>query len=379
MDIDTKLVQGQKAHDSETGSISTPIFQSATFRHKALHESTGYDYSREKNPTRSNLEKTIALIESGSAGFAFSTGMAAVAAIFDLFSSGDHFIVGEDLYGGSYRFFEEFCRKRGLEFSYADTRNIHSIGRSVKKNTRALFIETPTNPMMRVSDISEIAKFAKTKNLLTIVDNTFLTPYFQRPLELGADIVVESGTKFLGGHNDTLCGIVAVKDKSLEESLMLIQKTTGAGLSPFDSWLMLRGIKTLAVRMEKSQKNAFEIVNFLKSNASVETVYYAGLPDHEGYAISKKQASGFGAMISFSLKDKSIVEKILSKVQVIAFAESLGGVETLITYPIVQTHSSIPKEMLDKLGLSDRLLRLSIGIESAEDLIRDLDQAIGHD
>ena len=376
LSIETKAVHGCKGYDQQTGAVSFPIYQSATFRHPGLNQSTGYDYSRLQNPTREELENTVASLESGKYGFAFSSGMAAVSTVLSLFMPGQHIIVSDDLYGGTYRVFEEIYRRYGLEFTYVDTSRINEVEQALKNNTAAIFIETPSNPMMKVTDIGATADLAKSRKLLTIVDNTFLTPYFQRPLELGADIVVHSGTKYLGGHNDTLAGFAIVNDDNLAERIKLIQKSEGAVLAPFDSWLILRGIKTLGVRLEKQEKNALAVAEWLRKHEKVERVYYVGLSDHEGYEISKRQASGFGAMISFSVKDTSLVGQILERVRVIIFAESLGGVESLITYPIVQTHSAIPEEMRERLGVNDKLLRLSVGIENVNDIIDDLEQAL---
>lgn len=374
--IETKLVHGAKSFDPTTGAVSTPIYQSATFRHPGLYESTGYDYSRLQNPTREELENTIAILEGGKHGFAFSSGMAAISTIFAMFNPGDHIVVSDDLYGGTYRICEALYKKFGIDSTFVDTSCTKCVKESIKENTVAIFIETPSNPLMKVSDIFGISEIAKEKDILLIIDNTFLTPYFQRPLELGADMVVHSGTKYLGGHNDTLAGLLVVNDDELSEKLKLIQKSEGAVLSPFDSWLILRGMKTLSVRLERQQKNAFAISEWLKKHPKVEKVYYAGLPEHPGYELSIKQTTGFGAMVSFELKDKIVVEKILKEVKVIMFAESLGGVESLITYPTVQTHAAIPEEMRNRLGVNDRLLRLSVGIEAIEDIIRDLDQAM---
>lgn len=374
--IGTKVVHGFKGYDPQTGAVSFPIYQSATFRHPGLYQSTGYDYSRLQNPTREELENTIASLENGRFGFAFSSGMAAVSTILSLFLPGDHIIVSDDLYGGTFRLFDEIYKKYGIEFSYINTSSIQDIEEAVKKNSKGIFVETPSNPMMKVADLRKISELAKSKDMLCIVDNTFLTPYFQRPLELGADIVIHSATKYLGGHNDTLAGLIVVSDDELAERLKLVQKSEGAVLSPFDSWLTLRGIKTLGIRLEKQQQNALEIARWLKTQKSVTKVYYVGLPEHEGYRISASQASGFGAMISFHVKDKLIVEKVLEKVRLILFAESLGGVESLITYPMVQTHAAIPEEMRQRLGVTDTLLRLSVGIEDVEDIIADLEQAL---
>lgn len=375
--LQTKVVHGSKGYDQTTGAVSFPIYQSATFRHPGLNESTGYDYSRLQNPTREEVENTIALLENGTAGFAFSSGMAAISTIITLFMPGDHIIVSDDLYGGTYRIFEEIYKRYGLEFSYVDTSDIIQVKSEIKLNTKAIFAETPSNPMMKVADIGTLAYIAKESGMLTIIDNTFLTPYYQRPLDLGADIVLHSGTKYLGGHNDTMAGFIVVKNDELAEKIKLVQKSEGAMLSPFDSWLILRGIKTLGVRMDKQQSNAMQIAKWLGQHEKVETVYYIGLPDHPGYEISCRQASGFGGMISFTVKDSALIKQVLEKVKLIMFAESLGGVESLITYPIVQTHSAIPQSMREKLGVTDKLLRLSVGIEAAEDIIADLDQALG--
>lgn len=374
--LETKAVHGSKGYDPHTGAISFPIYQSATFRHPGLNQSTGYDYSRLQNPTREELENTIAELEGCKSGLAFSSGVAAVSAVLTLFSSGDHLIVSDDLYGGTYRLFEEIFKNYGLETTYVDTTCIEKLPEYIKPNTKAFFIETPSNPIMKVTDIRKIADIAKSLGALTIVDNTFLSPYYQRPLLLGADIVIHSGTKFLAGHNDTLAGFVAADREDIINRLKRIQVSTGASLAPFDSWLVLRGIKTLAIRMDKQQHNAIEIASWLKTLKEVDKVYYVGLPEHEGHEISLKQSTGFGSMISFSVRNVDKVEKILNTTQIVAFAESLGGVESLITYPHTQTHADIPREIRDKLGVTDKLLRLSVGIENVNDIINDLERAI---
>ncbi len=376
--LDTKIVHGDESYDLQTGAISFPIYQSATFRHRGFNDSTGFDYSREKNPTRHQAEKAVAVLEGGQEGYGFSTGMAAVAALMEVFEPGDHLIVSDDLYGGTYRLFKELGVKRGLSFTYADTSCLKKVEGAVTEKTRAIFIETPTNPMMKISDINSIAEIARANRLLMIVDNTFLTPYCQQPLSLGADIVLHSGTKFLGGHNDTLAGFIVIKEGGpLADRLREVQKTTGGVLAPFDSWLLLRGIKTLGIRMERQQHNAMKIAQWLLHHKNVERVYYPGLESHPGYEISKKQATGFGAMLSFSVKSVDHVKKILNGVRLIAFAESLGGVESLITYPLTQTHAAIPRDILEAQGITDKLLRLSVGIEAPEDLIRELERVMG--
>lgn len=374
--IGTRLVHGSSPFEPTTGAISYPIYQSATFRHPALNESTGFDYSRLQNPTREVLEKTIADLEEGRHGIAFSTGMAAITAVISYFNPGDHVVVSEDLYGGTYRICETVFKKYGLEFDYCDTSNLDLLKAVLKENTKCIFIESPTNPTMKVTDISALTDIAKARDIITVVDNTFLTPYYQRPLTLGADIVVHSGTKYLGGHNDTLAGFVITASDKLAEDLRMYQISSGAILAPFDCWLILRGIKTLGVRMDKQQENAISVARWLKDNRNVTRVYYVGLEDHSGYEITRKQSDGFGAMISFEVVNVEMVQKILKKVKVIMFAESLGGVESLITYPVVQTHAAIPEEFRKKIGLTDTLLRLSVGIENVNDLIEDLRQAM---
>jgi len=374
--IYTKLVHGNMINDERTGAVSYPIYQTATFSHPELYETTGYDYSRLQNPTREKLENTISILEHGSRTFAFSSGMAAIATLFELIETNTHIIISDDIYGGTYRFFEEVLRKRNISISYVDTSSISCILENIRTNTSCIFLETPTNPMMKISDIRKISDITKENGLLFIVDNTFLTPYLQNPLILGADAVIHSGTKYLSGHNDTLSGFITVKDEKLTEKLALYYKTIGSCLSPFDSWLVLRGIKTLGIRMDRQQQNALKIAKYLEDNVNVERVYYPGLTSHIGYDLNLKQSSGFGGMISFYVKNKEHVEKVLRKIKIIVFAESLGGVESLITYPLVQTHNAIPIEMREKIGINEKLLRLSVGIEDSNDLINDLDNAL---
>lgn len=374
--FDTKTVHGAGYVKSATGAISTPIYQSATFEHIGTCKSTGYDYSRVSNPTREELERTIALLEGGAEALAFSSGLAAVTNVFTLFKSGDHLIVTEDMYGGTYRLLEEILKKYGITASYVDTTDVSNILKAVNEKTRAIFIETPSNPLMTVTDIKDAVRLAKERGIATIVDNTFLTPYLQNPLSLGADIVVHSGTKFLGGHNDALAGFVVLKDNKYSEQLRIFQKTQGAVLSPFESWLILRGLKTLAIRMEKQQENALKIAQWLKGQKFIEKVLYPGLKDSRGYDIMLKQSRGSGSMISFLVDSEETVRNLLEGVKIIAFAESLGGVESLITYPYFQTHADIPEVVKESKGITKKLLRLSVGIENAEDLINDLKQAM---
>lgn len=353
------------------GSLSYPIYQTATYAHVGVGKSTGYDYSRLQNPTREHLEKVVASLEGGIDAFALSSGMAAITLLMEIFEPGDHIIAEEDLYGGSIRLFDNVSKKNHYEFTSLNCSK-DDIEGAIRENTKAIYIETPTNPMMNVSDISRISEIARKHGLLLIVDNTFLSPYFQNPLKLGADIVIHSGTKFLGGHNDTLAGFIVTNNEEVQEKLRFIIKTTGAGLAPFDSWLILRGIKTLGIRMERSQKNAMEIANWLKEQPVVKHVYYPGLPEHPGYEIMKKQARGFGSMLTFDVDSKEHALQILESVRMIKFAESLGGVETLITCPTTQTHADVPEKVRLKNGITPCTLRLSVGIEDVEDLLAEL-------
>ncbi|MCR4787383.1 MAG: PLP-dependent aspartate aminotransferase family protein [Lachnospiraceae bacterium] len=354
-------------------AISFPIYQTATFSHPGLGESSGYDYSRQSNPTRSQLESILAGLENGSAALAFSSGMSAITTLFELFGPGDHVVIDEDLYGGSVRLFDRICKKRGINFSRADL-STEDIEGYITDETKAVYLETPTNPMMHVTDIAKLAAVTKEKGVLLIVDNTFMSPYFQNPLDLGADVVVHSGTKFICGHHDTIGGFLVVNDKVLEEKLRYLCTTLGNAMAPFDSWLMIRGIRTLAVRMERAQENALAIAKHLRECPLVTKVIYPGFSDHPGYELMKKQARGFGAMITFEVASPEIVRTILDNAQLFYFAESLGGTETLITYPITQTHAEIPPEQKEKIGITDRLLRLSVGIEGVDDLITEIDR-----
>jgi len=375
--IATKCIYGnhEKFEGDRTGAISFPIYQTATYAHPAVGQSTGYDYSRLQNPTREQLEKIVASLEGGLDALAFSSGMAAITTLMEIFKPGDHVVSEADLYGGSIRLFDHINQKNGIEFSRINFAE-EDPENYIKENTKAIYIETPTNPMMNVIDIRKTAELAKKHNLLLIVDNTFLSPYFQRPFELGADIILHSGTKFLSGHNDTLAGFIVVNTPELSEKLRYIIKTTGAGLAPFDSWLVLRGIKTLPIRMEKAQENAQAIVEFLLQEKKVKNVYYPGIPGTNNYEVCKSQASGFGSMLTFEVESKALALHILESLKLIPFAESLGGVETLITYPTTQTHADVPEEIRIKNGITDSVLRLSAGIEDKKDLIADLKQTI---
>lgn len=376
--IATKCVYGnkEKVNADLTGAISFPIYQSATYAHPEVGKSTGFDYSRLQNPTRAQLEKVVAALEGGLDALAFSTGMAAITALMELFSPGDHLIADADLYGGSIRLFRNVSTKNGITFTHVNASE-DDVEAAVQKNTKAIFIETPTNPMMNVTDIRKMASIAKKHGLLLIVDNTFLSPYFQNPLKLGADVVIHSGTKFLGGHNDTLAGFVVTNSREISDKMRFLIKTVGSGLAPLDSWLILRGIKTLPLRMEKAQDNAKTIALWLKENPRVKRVYYPGLPDSKGYEICRKQARGFGSMLTFEVESRELALHILKSTKLIPFAESLGGVETLLTYPTTQTHADVPEEIRLANGITDRVLRLSAGVEDVKDLIADLEQAFG--
>jgi cystathionine gamma-synthase len=376
MRMDTLLAQVGNRKDPVTGAISFPVHHSTTYAHPALGQSTGFDYTRTLNPTRKVLEEALAELEGGCRGFAFASGMAAVSCVFTLFQQGDHLIVSNDLYGGTYRLLEQVLRFYGLEATYVDTSDLQAVEAALLPATKAVFVETPTNPTMKIADLQALAHLAKRNNLLLIVDNTFMTPYLQRPLDLGADIVVHSATKYLGGHNDVLAGVVVARDPEWAERLYFLQNSIGSVLGPQDCWLLLRGIKTLALRMERHQENALHIARWLVKHPLVEKVYYPGLENHPGHEIQKRQCKGFGGMLSFDVVDERLVEPILSSVRLVTFAESLGGVESLITYPARQTHFDIPEEIRNALGVTNRLLRFSVGIEHHEDIIADLEQAL---
>ena len=377
LSFDSKVVHGALGTEPLTGAVSMPIFQAATFRHPELGNSTGFDYSRLKNPTRLELERTMAILEGGIQGFAFSSGQAANMAVFSLLNPGDHVILSDDIYGGTFRIIGDVFGKYGVEHTYVDMSELDEVKAAIKENTRMFFVETPTNPMMKVADIQAISEIAKSVGALLVVDNTFLTPYFQKPLALGADIVTHSSTKYLGGHNDTISGIVVVKDnEEIAEKISIHIKSHGSQLAPMDSWLVLRGIKTLTVRMDKHNSNAKKVAEWLRTQKKVDKVYYVGFEDHKDYEVTLKQTTGFGGMISFSVDSDETVKKILKGVDMVMFAESLGGTETLITYPTTQTHEDTPVDVKEKLGITTRFLRMSVGIENPDDIIADLDRAM---
>lgn len=375
--FDTRCVHGAPEHAYEDGvrSVSFPIYQTATFGHSIVgHEQ--FNYTRQDNPTRLRLEETVAALEQGVDAIAYASGMAAIAAVMELFEPGDHILCGEDLYGGTTRLFNNVNTKNGLDIEYIDTTDLAKVRAAIHPETRAIYLETPTNPMMNVTDIAACADIAQKANAMLIVDNTFLSPYFQKPLTLGADLVIHSGSKFLSGHNDSISGFAVTKDQELADRLRLMGKTTGGLLNPFDCWLTLRGIKTLSLRMERVQQTAFTLAAALQKHPKVRAVYYPGLPEHPGYEISRAQNTGYGGMLSFRVDKAETAIKVLKGVKLITFAESLGGAESLITYPMTQTHDMVSPEIRAHLGITDTLLRLSVGLESADDLLADLNQAL---
>ncbi len=375
--FESKAVHGALGTEPLTGAVSMPVFQAATFRHPELGTTTGFAYSRLENPTRQELERTMAILEGGIKGFAFSSGQAANMAVFSLLNPGDHVILTDDIYGGTFRIIGDVFGKYGIEHTYVEMSDLNEVRAAIRPETKMFFVETPTNPMMKVADIAAIAEMARAHGALTVVDNTFLTPYFQKPLELGADIVTHSSTKYLGGHNDTVSGIVVVKNnQEIADKIHVHIKSHGSQLAPLDSWLVLRGIKTLPVRMDRHNENAGKVAQWLRTQPKIRKVYYVGFEDHADYAVTKRQTTGYGGMISFTVDSFETVKKILKGVDMIMFAESLGGTETLITYPTTQTHEDTPKDVKEKLGITDCFLRMSVGIEHAEDIIADLDRAM---
>lgn len=374
---DSKVVHGALGTEPLTGAVSMPIFQSATFRHAELGVTTGFAYSRLDNPTRQELERTMAILEGGIKGFAFSSGQAANMAVFSLLAPGEHVLLSNDIYGGTFRIIGDVFGKYGITHTYVDMSDLNAVKQAIQPNTKMFFVETPTNPMMKVADIQAVSAIAKEIGALTVVDNTFLTPYFQKPLTLGADIVTHSSTKYLCGHNDVISGIVVVKeDEEIAKKIQIHIKSHGSQLSPFDSWLVIRGIKTLAVRMNRHNESSQKVAAWLSTHPKVKEVFYVGFPDHKGYEITKRQTKGFGGMISFTVDSLETVKKILRNVSMVMFAESLGGTETLITYPTTQTHEDTPKALKEDLGITECFLRLSVGLEDAQDIINDLEQAM---
>jgi len=378
MGFKTDAIHAGQEPDPTTGAVTIPIYQTSTYVQEGIGKHKGFEYARTQNPTRMALERNMAVLEGAVAGYAFASGMAATTSITHLLlKQGDHAICGENVYGGTFRLFDKIVKHYGVEFTYVNTSNLSDVERAVRPNTRMVFIETPTNPLMAIADIRAISDIAHPGKCRVVVDNTFMSPYFQRPIDLGADIVVHSTTKYLNGHSDSVGGVVILKHKEDAERLQFIQNAAGAILSPFDSWLVLRGIKTLPVRMEAHNANGMAIAKYLAGRKEVQKIYYPGLPNHPGHDLAKKQMTGFGGMISFDLGSRERAGKFLETVKLCSLGESLGGVETLISHPATMTHASVPVEERARMGITDGLVRISVGIEDVEDLIADLDRAFG--
>lgn len=376
MGFATDAIHVGQEPDPATGAIIVPIYQTSTFVQEELGKHKGYEYARTSNPTRSALERNLAALEGGRSCFAFASGMAAINALMSLFKGGDHVVAGHNLYGGTFRLFERVLKDFGLSFSYANTTRLNELEEALRPNTRLLFIETPTNPVMEITDIPAAAALAHAHQVLLAVDNTFMSPYFQRPLELGADMVLHSTTKYLNGHSDGVGGAVILNDAQLAERLKFIQNAAGAVLGPFDSWLVLRGVKTLAVRMRQHNENGFAVAQHLEAHPKVKKVHYPGLSSHPQYELAKKQMKGFGGMLSFETGSLANARTVSKSIRLCSLAESLGGVETLISHPATMTHASVPPEERQRLGITDGLVRVSVGIEDVSDIIADLDQAL---
>ena len=374
--IESALIHGGIYGDQQTGAVNVPIYQTSTFEQRGLGQNTGWEYSRTGNPTRAALEALIAELEHGKAGFAFSSGMAAIAAVLSLFHSGDRVIISSNVYGGTFRVLDKIFKNFGISYSIEDTTDLAALEQKLTPEVKAILVESPANPLLTVTDLKAIAGIAKKYGILSIVDNSFMTPYLQRPIELGVDIVLHSATKYLGGHSDLVAGLAVVNDEELAQRLAFIQNATGGVLGPFDSFLLIRGIKTLGVRLDRHVENAEKAAEHLQNHRAVKKVYYPGLPGAQGFEINKRQAKNGGAMVSFELYEKYNIKRFFSSLKLIALAESLGGVESLVCHPASMTHASIPYEVRQKVGITDGLIRLSIGIENISDLLMDLDQAI---
>ena len=378
MGFRTDAIHAGQEPDQTTGAVTVPIYQTSTYVQESIGRHKGFEYARTQNPTRMALEKNVAVLERGVAAYAFASGMAATTAITQLLlKQGDHAICSDNVYGGTFRLFDKIVRHYGIEFTYVNTSNLSDVMPAIRPNTRMVFIETPTNPIMSITDIRGVSAIAHQGGCRVVVDNTFMTPYFQLPLELGADIVIHSTTKYLNGHSDSVGGVVVLKRQDDAERLQFIQNAAGAILSPFDSWLVMRGIKTLPIRMEAHNSNGMAVANFLANKKEVEKIYYPGLPNHPGHELAKKQMSGFGGMIAIDVGSLDRARRFLERVRLCSLGESLGGVETLISHPATMTHASVPAEERQRLGITDGLVRLSVGIEDVEDLIADLEKAFG--
>lgn len=373
---ETALIHGGISIDERTGAVNIPIYQTSTYKQDGLGKMRGYEYSRTGNPTREALEALIAELEGGDAGFAFGSGMAALTAVLSLLHSGDRVLISSNVYGGTFRLLSKVFDHFDITYTISDTTDIASFEGDIAEDAKAVIIESPANPLMTVTDIRAVAEAAHRHGLLVIVDNTFMTPYLQKPLELGADIVVHSATKYLGGHSDVVSGLAVVNSKELAEKIAFIQNSTGGVLGPFDSFLLIRGIKTLAVRMDRHVYNAEKVADYLSKHDAVKNVYYPGLPDSQGYEVNRRQAKNGGAMISFELKDNYDINTFFESLQLVSLAESLGGVESLVCHPSSMTHASIPADIRQKVGITDGLIRLSVGIEQIDDILEDVAQAI---
>ncbi len=374
----TQLIHGGISGDKHTGAVSVPIYQVSTYKQEAIGKHSGYEYSRTGNPTRHALEELIKELEGGHAGFAFGSGMAAVTATMMLFNPGDHILMTDDVYGGTYRVMTKVLDRFGLEYTFVNTSDLEEIRSSIQANTKAIYIETPTNPLLKITDIKAVSEIAKEQNILTIVDNTFSTPYWQNPILLGSDIVLHSATKYLGGHSDVVAGLVVVNSEDLATELHFVQNSTGGVLGPQDSWLLMRGIKTLGIRMEEHEESTKKIVEFLSNHPKVGKIYYPGLSNHPNHEVSKRQATGFGGMVSFDVGGEKEAASVVENVHYFTLAESLGAVESLISVPAKMTHASIPSDRRAELGITDGLVRISVGLEDVTDLIEDLDQALSN-
>jgi len=376
MGFSTDAIHAGQEPDPTTGAVTVPIYQTSTYVQQGLGEHKGFEYARTQNPTRIALEKNVAVLEKGTEGFAFGSGMAAISAVTQLLKSGDHVVASNNMYGGTFRLFERVMRGFGVDFTYLDTSDLPGVEAAIRPSTKLLFIETPTNPSMIISDLRALGKLSRQRGILLAVDNTFMTPYFQRPLELGAHLVIHSTTKYLNGHSDMVGGIVVSNDPASSERLRFLQNAVGAVPGPFDCWLVLRGIKTLPLRMERHDSNARTIATWLAKNPKVERVLYPGLPDHPGHQLHASQATGFGGMIAFETGSIERGAAVLRRAKLFSLAESLGGVESLLSHPATMTHASVPKAEREKVGLTDGLVRLSVGVEDVDDLIRDLEHAL---
>ncbi|KUF21494.1 bifunctional cystathionine gamma-lyase/homocysteine desulfhydrase [Bacillus safensis] len=372
----TMMIHSGTTGDERTGAVSVPIYQVSTYKQPKAGEHTGYEYSRTANPTRTALESVIRDLEGGANGYAFGSGMAAITAVMMLFNSGDHIVLTDDVYGGTYRVITKVLNRIGITATFVDTSDPEAVKKAILPETKAVYIESPTNPLLKMTDLKAIGELTKEANILMIVDNTFFTPYFQKPIEYGADIVLHSATKYLGGHSDVVGGLVVTATKELGEELHFVQNSTGGILGPQDSWLLMRGMKTLGLRMEAHQQNAQKIAEFLKQHPAVTRVYYPGLGTHPGHELAKTQASGFGGMISFDIGKEEHVDVFLSQLKLFTIAESLGAVESLISVPARMTHASIPKDRREELGITDGLIRISVGIEDVDDLLHDIKQGL---